>query len=93
MKASQKRNRIPKKVYGTVLSEQPPQFRQPSTASGPRLSLKVRTFHVSRFTFHEKKNASFVLGDCPTWPFYCGERSATICVVLGPLPGTVKREA
>jgi hypothetical protein len=25
--------------------------------------------------------------------FYCSERSATICVVLGPLPRSVKREA
>ena len=39
------------------------------------------------------QNASLILGACPTLTFYCGERSATICVVLGPLPRTVKREA
>jgi hypothetical protein len=38
VKASQKGNRTLKKMYGTVLSEQPPQPRQPPPASGHRRS-------------------------------------------------------
>src|SRR5712692_2939794 len=33
---------------------------------------------------HDRIFQTSDLGACPTLTFYCGERSATICVVLGP---------